>query len=123
MRTEQGWLAEGIVSNVFFAAGGVIYTPSLDTGILPGITRARVMELAQGAGFRVVEGLYRWEDLLRADEVWTTGSVQELVPVSVLTGGGGQPHVPGAGVIGPISRQLLELYRADCKSGGGDSIF
>ena len=47
MLTQDGWVAEGIVNNLFFARGGVIYTPSIDTGILPGVTRGRVIELIE----------------------------------------------------------------------------
>ncbi len=114
MLTAQGWLAEGIVSNLFFVSGGIVHTPSLETGILPGITRGRVMELAREAGMPVEEGLYRWEDLLEADEVWTTGSVQELVPVTLLVDGSGKSARPRAGeTAGPVCSQLIEQYRAD----------
>ncbi|ASS67727.1 MULTISPECIES: aminotransferase class IV [unclassified Paenibacillus] len=117
MLTADGWLAEGIVSNLFFVSGGIVRTPSLETGILPGITRGRVMELAREAGMPVEEGLYRWEDLLEADEVWTTGSVQELVPVATLADGSGKNAHPRAGAAaGPICGKLLSLYRADARS-------
>ncbi|MGK9254582.1 aminotransferase class IV [Paenibacillus humicus] len=118
MLTAEGWLAEGIVSNLFFVSGGIVRTPSLETGILPGITRGRVMELAREAGMPVEEGLYRWEDLLEADEVWTTGSVQELVPATALADGSGKLAHPRAGAAaGPICSKLLGLYRADARSG------
>jgi 4-amino-4-deoxychorismate lyase len=111
MRTREGWLAEGIVSNVFFAKDGVIRTPSLDTGILPGITRAVVLELAGSLGMLTEEGLYTWEDLLDADEAWLTNSVQELVPVTRLASGMGTAVLSG-GRIGPVSEALLAAYRA-----------
>ncbi|QJC50237.1 4-amino-4-deoxychorismate lyase [Paenibacillus albicereus] len=119
MRTADGWLAEGIVSNLFFAAGGEVRTPSLDTGILAGITRERVIELAQDAGYPVREGRWSWEELLAAEEVWTTNSVQELVPVTTLAGLDGKLASPRAGrAAGPIVRELLERYRADAGSPG-----
>ncbi|MGU3473781.1 aminotransferase class IV [Paenibacillus sp. D51F] len=123
MLTADGWLAEGIVSNLFFVSGGIVRTPSLETGILPGITRGRVMELAREAGMPVEEGLYRWKDLLEADEVWTTGSVQELVPVTLLVDGSGKPaHPRGGAAAGPICSQLIERYRADSQTGcSGDA--
>ncbi len=84
MLNAAGHLAEGIVSNVFFVKNGVCYTPAVDTGILPGITRGFVLELAQLAGVVVEEGYYSWEDLLEADEVFITNSIQEIVPIHTL---------------------------------------
>ncbi len=115
MLTREGWLAEGIVSNVFFAKDGVIRTPSLDTGILPGITRAAVLELARSLGMLTEEGLYTWDDLLDADEAWLTNSVQELVPVTRLDsglGGDAGATVLSGGVIGRTTAALLAAYRA-----------
>lgn len=148
MLTAEGWLAEGIVSNLFFAAGGMVKTPAIqETGILPGVTRRRVLELAQEE-LPVEEGLYRWEDLLAADEVWITNSVQELVPVTKLVSAAGtltgqaagdgsaggdsdegarasarQAASPkavtvGGGEIGPICAKLLARYRRDTTEGG-----
>ncbi|OBR68440.1 hypothetical protein A7K91_21405 [Paenibacillus oryzae] len=97
MLSREGWLAEGIVSNLFFVSknDGVICTPSIDTGILPGVTRERVLELARGDGFAVEEGHYAWEELLEAREIWLTNSVQELVPVELLTDLDGRSAVVG----------------------------
>ena len=77
----EGFVAEGIVSNLFFAANGSLFTPSLDTGILPGITRGHVLSLAKKAGMSVREGKYHLEELLNADEIFMTNSIQEIVPV------------------------------------------
>ncbi|MFF2484479.1 aminotransferase class IV [Paenibacillus sp. NPDC058071] len=113
MRTAGGRLAEGIVSNLFFVSEGVIKTPSIDTGILPGITRARVLELAQEAGYRTEEGHYSWEELLAADEVWMTTSVQELVPITTLADENGVVRTVGNGKIGEKTVRLLQAYRED----------
>jgi 4-amino-4-deoxychorismate lyase len=112
--TKEGYLSEGIVSNLFFVRDNRVCTPSLDAGILPGITRERVMELAAGAGYSVEEGLYRWEDLLAAKEVWITSSIQELVPITTLTDSNGNAYRVGSGQAGPIHRQLLADYRQEC---------
>ncbi|OME75858.1 4-amino-4-deoxychorismate lyase [Paenibacillus sp. FSL A5-0031] len=111
MLTREGWLAEGIVSNLFFAKDNVVYTPELATGILPGITRERVMELASSAGYETEEGLYSLEKLQTADEIWLTNSIQELVPVTLLSEAGGVSRVIGNGQAGSITKQLLTLYR------------
>ncbi|RHW31829.1 4-amino-4-deoxychorismate lyase [Neobacillus notoginsengisoli] len=77
--TKDGHVAEGIVSNVFWARGGTLFTPSLETGILNGITRQFVIELALSAGFEVREGFFSSEELLGAEEVLFTNSIQEIV--------------------------------------------
>jgi len=115
MLTEEGYLAEGIVSNLFFAKDEVLYTPSIETGILPGITRQRVLELASEAGINCVEGLFQWRELIEADEVWLTNSIQEIVPVTLLTDTAGQSFKVGEGCIGYITKQLLGAYQADTR--------
>ncbi|WP_059174220.1 aminodeoxychorismate lyase [Bacillus sp. FJAT-27445] len=77
--TKEGFVAEGIVSNVFWAKGGILYTPSMETGILNGITRQFVKELAFRSGIEVCEGVYTAEELLEAEEVFFTNSIQEIV--------------------------------------------
>ncbi|NOU87535.1 aminodeoxychorismate lyase [Paenibacillus sp. LMG 31460] len=110
MLTEEGYVAEGIVSNIFFIKDRACYTPSLDTGILPGITRAYVLQLAQQQQIPTQGGLYRWEDLLEADEVFIVNSIQEILPITTLFTPSGQSQAVGKGVVGPITRQLCELY-------------
>jgi 4-amino-4-deoxychorismate lyase len=110
MLTERGAAAEGIVSNVFFVSGGRLRTPSLDTGILPGVTRAFVLELANVHGISAEEGLYRWEDVTAADEVFITNSIQELVPITTLTDEEGRRKPVGSGKPGKLTLQLADLY-------------
>ncbi|WNR44797.1 aminodeoxychorismate lyase [Paenibacillus roseipurpureus] len=110
MLTEDGYVAEGIVSNLFFIKDGTVYTPSLDTGILPGITRAYILQLAQQLQLPAQEGLYRWEDLAQADEIFLVNSIQEIVPVTTLFTPTGQPHTVGAGLPGPQTYQFIERY-------------
>lgn len=113
MMSEEGYVAEGIVSNVFFIKNGTCYTPSLKTGILPGITRAHVLRIAQQQGIPVQDGLYRWEDLTEADEIFLVNSIQEMVPVTTLYTPTGQAISVGAGgALGPITRQLSQTYRS-----------
>ncbi|WP_054025841.1 aminodeoxychorismate lyase [Bacillus sp. FJAT-28004] len=110
MLSQEGWLAEGIVSNLFFAKDNVVYTPELATGILPGITRERVLELAGSAGYEAEEGLYSFEKLQEADEIWLTNSIQEIVPVTILSEANRKMTV-GDGQAGAITKRLLALYR------------
>ena len=111
MLTEQGELAEGIVSNIFFVKNGILYTPDVGTGILPGITRAVVLELADELGIPAREGRYGWEDLQQADEIFTTGSVQEIMPITRLLESGKEQLVIGDGQAGSLSQALLKAYR------------
>jgi 4-amino-4-deoxychorismate lyase len=69
---------------VFFVKDGVLHTPAVATGILPGVTRAFVIELAEQAGVPVEQGFYTWDDLCGADEIFITNSVQAIVPVRQL---------------------------------------
>nr|WP_245955038.1 aminodeoxychorismate lyase [Paenibacillus flagellatus] len=111
---EHGHVAEGIVSNVFWARDGVLYTPSLETGILPGITREFAMKLARESGLPVKEGLFGWPELLDADEAFVTNSVQEIVPVARAFEPSGIEirFERSGGAPGPITRRLTAEYAA-----------
>ncbi|WP_025678973.1 aminotransferase class IV [Paenibacillus massiliensis] len=111
MLTDAGIVAEGIVSNVFFVKQGRLCTPSLDTGALGGITRGFVMELAGAKGIQVDEGLYTWEELMEAEEVFLTTSVQEISPVTSLSDPEGRTYVIGNGRPGLMTEELLEDYQ------------
>lgn len=113
MLTNEGKLAEGIVSNLFFAHGSQLYTPHINTGILPGITRQYVIELANQHGYHVEEGFYEWEMLWDCSEIWMTNSVQELVPITSLLGLHGERKIISNGEAGPICTELLQRYQAD----------
>ena len=80
-------------------------TPSLDCGILAGVTRDVVIQLSQENGFLVEEGSWPIEILESADEMFLTGSVKHLMPVTCLDG-----KVVGDGKPGPITRSLICLY-------------
>ncbi|AZK45514.1 aminotransferase class IV [Paenibacillus lentus] len=110
--TAEGHLAEGIVSNLFFVRGGKLFTPEVGTGILPGITRSFVMELAEHQGLQYEEGRYTWDELVAAEEIFLTNSIQELMPVTTLVGQEGLRYSVGDGRIGPITEMLLDSYRS-----------
>jgi 4-amino-4-deoxychorismate lyase len=82
----DGLVLEGTVTNVWWRKGNTLYTPTLDLGILAGVTRATVIELAPGSGYRVEEGAYPLSDLLEADEVFTSSSVREVMPLVAVDG-------------------------------------
>jgi len=108
--TRDGFIAEGIVSNLFWVTGGRLYTPSLDTGILNGVTRQHVLKLAEKLSLPAEEGLYNLEAVKKADEVFITNSVQEIVPVCEIDG----QAVPV--VYGKYTRKLHRAYRQSVAS-------
>jgi 4-amino-4-deoxychorismate lyase len=105
--TQEQYLAEGVVSNLFFVKSGKLFTPSIETGILAGITRQWVIEQAELLGFEVEQGLYALDDLQNADEVFITNSVQELVAVNKIFLHSGEFTSFN---IGPICTTLAQHY-------------
>jgi len=106
MLNDRGFLSEGSSSNLFLVVAGQLMTASLDSGILPGVTREAVLELARDLGIETVEGQIPASELGRADEVFLTTSVREVLPVVVVDG-----KAVGEGRPGPTSRRLLAGYR------------
>ena len=107
MCSNQGSVAEGATSNVFVVESGILSTPAIAVGILDGVTRGKVLELARGDGLDVREVACLAPDSLRAaDEVFLTSAVRGILPVTAVDGakvGNGRP--------GPITRRLLALYQ------------
>lgn len=103
--TNEGHVAEGITSNVFWIKDHCVYTPSVETGILPGTTRAFVIELAKSMGMTVKEGFYLKSEVELADEVFVTNAIQELVPLRSIAGA----SLPGSE--GLVYQKLHGLYR------------
>lgn len=100
----QEVVAEGITSNIFWVKDGILYTPSIETGILPGITRQLVVDLAQQMQIPVYEGRFlKWE-LEQAEECFVTTAVQELVPISHIG------EIQFAGNMGKVYNQLHNAY-------------
>ncbi len=82
----EGHLASATVSNLFFVKGKKIFTPSLDCGILPGITRKTVLEICARHGVNSEEGKFLPEDLESADEVFLTNTLMSIMPVREIRG-------------------------------------
>lgn len=103
---------EGPVTNVWWRRGDVLSTPSLDLGILAGVTRATVLDAAPALGYRVEEGAFPLARLAAAEEAFTSSSVREILPVVELDG------VPvGDGTPGPAARELQEALRRTAGAG------
>jgi branched-chain amino acid aminotransferase len=107
MRNYRGELAEGTQSNLFIVRGGVVLTPPLDAGLLPGITREFVLEIGAEAGIPVREAVLHDADLFGADEAFLTSSTRELVPIVRV-----DDRPIRAGRPGPLTRALLERFRS-----------
>jgi branched-chain amino acid aminotransferase len=106
MLNADGFLTEGSVTNLFMVQGGKLLTPSVDSGILPGITRATVLELARDVGAEPTETALKSEDLLGSDEVFLTNTTAEVMPVVKV----GDAQI-GAGTPGGVTRELHRAYR------------
>lgn len=105
MLNHKGEVAECTGDNIFILKNGVLKTPSPDAGILEGITRNAVLQLAREAGIPTHETTLIRHDLYVADEMFLTGTAAEVVPVVSLDG-----RKIGDGKPGPITRRLLELF-------------
>lgn len=102
---HTGNISEGSGENIFVVRDGKMFTPPLASSVLPGITRASVIQLAEEAGIPVVEQVLAREILYIADEVFFTGTAAEITPVRSV-----DRIVVGKGQPGPITRQLQERY-------------
>lgn len=105
MCDARGRVAEGSTSNVFTVRGGSLITPALEVGLLAGITRMRVIELARGDGISVEERELTPDDVRGADEVFLTSSIRGVLPVARVDG-----RDVGRGAPGPVTRRVMELY-------------
>ncbi len=112
MLNHKGELAECTGDNVFVVQHGTIHTPSIDSGILEGITRASVIDLARDAGYPVIERTMDRLDVFKADECFLTGTAAELIPVIECDG-----RIIGDGKPGPITRELLKRFQALVREG------
>jgi branched-subunit amino acid aminotransferase/4-amino-4-deoxychorismate lyase len=81
---EGETVLEATMANIWWRDGEVLTTPSLATGVLPGVTRAAVARLAAAAGYRVREGSFTLPLLLGADEAFTSSAVREIMPVIAI---------------------------------------
>ena len=94
-----GELLEAPTANLWWRSGQTLFTPSLDLGILAGITRAVLCDLAPGLGLKVLAGVFTAEDVGAADEAFLSSSTREVMPVIELDGtpiGDGRPGASAA---------------------------
>jgi branched-chain amino acid aminotransferase len=100
--TPDGTVADGSGENIFVVRDGVISTPDLATGILPGITRDSIIQIAQDMGYQVVEKAVIRSDLYLADEVFMSGTAAEVTPLRSV-----DDHELG---VGPVTLEIQQAY-------------
>jgi branched-chain amino acid aminotransferase len=104
---QYGELLEGATSSLFLVRAGELYTPPLALGILPGITRDRVLACAASVGLSAREKLLNIHDAYRAEELFLTSSVRLIVAVVSVDG-----VSIGSGAPGPVTARIAAAYRA-----------
>ncbi len=102
----DGDVAECVVSNIFMASRGSVITPSLDTNILPGITRSTVLDICRFTDIPISEECFAIEKLINAEEVFITNSLMEIMPVSKI-----DDSMIGKAIPGRLTQQLMNAYK------------
>ncbi len=113
MLTDDGIVAECTGENVFIAKNGSLITPPCFVGILNGITRQTVMQLAENLGIRVLEKEFTLFNVYAADECFLTGTAAEIVPVLSVDG-----REIGCERPGPFTRQLTAAFHESTRTSG-----
>lgn len=103
---EQGYLAEGSSTNIFLVSRGELITPCFESGVLPGITRDTVLEIAGTLSIKATERWVEPNELIEAQEAFLTNSILELVPLVSVEG-----RPVGTGKPGKLTGDLLFAYR------------
>ena len=104
MLDVEGFIAEGSGENVFIIKNGIVYTPELSS-CLDGITRKTVMQLAEEAGYKVIEKRITRDEVYIADEAFFTGTAAEVLPIRELDG-----RILGSGHRGPVTTLMQSQY-------------
>jgi len=105
MVNPWGQLTEATTSNIFFVKNGCIHTPEKNCGILSGITREKIIQLAHENGIDLIEGKWLGEEIIKAEEIFLSGTVKKILPVSKLDN-----YPVGNGKPGLITKKIMRLY-------------
>jgi branched-chain amino acid aminotransferase len=108
---DEGYIAEGGSGNIFFVREGKLVTPAANSGIIPGVTREVVMELAEGLSIGLTEGTVGLEIIKQCDEIFLTNANIEVMPVTAVRDESGNDIIIGNGKPGKVTRRLMEAYR------------
>ncbi len=107
MMTGQGYICEGSGDNIFIYKKGKLITPPPYLGILEGITRETILQLARQEEIQIDEAPFTRHDLYVAEECFLTGTAAEVIPVTEV-----DRRIIGSGKPGPITRRLMERFQA-----------
>jgi branched-chain amino acid aminotransferase len=108
---KTGYICEGVGENIFIVRDGKLYTPSLSSGALNGITRALIIRLAKKLGIEVIERNITPNELFTADEVFFTGTAAEVAPIREVN-----KRVIGAGKPGPVTKRIMQEFEKATKN-------
>jgi branched-chain amino acid aminotransferase len=103
---EKGLLAEASMSNIFLVTDGILRTPGQESGVLPGIIRETIMELASQLGINTLEQDIRLDELFQAQEAFFTNSLIEVMPLIEVDG-----KFIGSGRPGSLTQRLMVAYK------------
>ncbi|NLL51313.1 MAG: branched-chain-amino-acid transaminase [Peptococcaceae bacterium] len=110
---QEGYVCEATGDNVFIVKDGVLITPTIYAGILKGVTRDTVLDLARNFGIPCREDLFNLIDVYTADECFLTGTAAELIPITAV-----DSRIIGDGKPGPVFRKLLAAFQEYARSNG-----
>lgn len=109
MLNEKGNISEGCITNVFLISEGVLLTPNVESGCLPGITREAVIELANELGINTVQREIGYHELLQTDEAFLTNSVLEIVPLREVNN---NRIGKKKDKVNPVTERLMQAYQS-----------
>jgi branched-chain amino acid aminotransferase len=102
----EGDLTEGTTNNIWIIKNNIIKTPHLESGLLNGITRQKVLELCSNNSIKVQECRLRQEDAYHSDEMFYTSSTKGIVPITQI-----DDIKINDGNVGPLTKKLMNLYQ------------
>ena len=105
--SPAGNVVQGTGENIFIVQGRTLVTPPIQEGLLAGITRESVMQIAADQGYQVVEHALVRTDLYMADEAFFTGTAAEIVPIASV-----DDREVGTGKPGPVAKEIIDIFGA-----------
>lgn len=105
---EEGYLTEASNSNLFLVKNGIVMTPSIESGVLKGLTRAFIMEVAQRHGMEVQEAKIKETELFHADECFISSVLKRILPVTRCNA-----RAIGSGMVGVTTKKLMKLFESE----------
>jgi branched-chain amino acid aminotransferase len=108
---EDGYIAEGGGSNIFFVRSGRLITPRPDSGLIPGVTREVIIGLADSLDIGLSEGIVGKAAFKQCEEAFMTNALIEIMPVTSVSDETGNSVTIGAGKVGPVTQRLMQAYR------------